>query len=427
MMGGPIAAYVSPGHDGKLYVSALLPLVLFLLVRGMRDGKRWSWGALALTVGLAVLSPHPQLLQYLLLCAGAFALYLAFAGAGREPLPRGDRGHAPRARRRCRRARLRHRRRAVPAGAWSTSPGRRAPAGCAATRRRRPISFPPEELLNTYLPQFSGILDNYWGRNGIHFHSEYLGAVVLLLAGLGLATAAGAEKGRSFTGSGSARAIVALLWSLGGFTPFYQLVYAIVPGTKFFRAPSTMMFVMAFAVAVLAALGAERVAAGKVTQRYAIGWLVGAGAILLLGVDRSADERGAGGRDAGARRRRARQRAADRASARSARSWRSRSRRGCSSRCSRGVLKPLTAAYALAALVMVDLWSVEQLYWRFSEPASVLFARDAITDYLGKQEQPARVLAIATAAGRRPTTIRSSAGDGLMPHRIRSVARLPWQ
>ena len=44
----------------------------------MRDGRRWSWGALAITVGLAVLSPHPQLLQYLLLCAGAFTLYLAF-------------------------------------------------------------------------------------------------------------------------------------------------------------------------------------------------------------------------------------------------------------------------------------------------------------------------------------------------------------
>ncbi len=54
-----------------MYVSALLPLVLYFLVRGMRDGKLWSWGALAITVGLAVLSPHPQLLQYMLLCGGS--------------------------------------------------------------------------------------------------------------------------------------------------------------------------------------------------------------------------------------------------------------------------------------------------------------------------------------------------------------------
>src|SRR5213596_1942720 len=42
MMSGPIAAYVSPGHDGKLYVSALLPLALWMLLRGIRDGRPWS-------------------------------------------------------------------------------------------------------------------------------------------------------------------------------------------------------------------------------------------------------------------------------------------------------------------------------------------------------------------------------------------------
>ena len=71
---GPIASYASPGHDGKLFVSALLPLALWILVYGVRDGRAWAWGAFAITIGLAVLSPHPQLLQYLLLTAGAFAL-----------------------------------------------------------------------------------------------------------------------------------------------------------------------------------------------------------------------------------------------------------------------------------------------------------------------------------------------------------------
>src|SRR5206468_5329120 len=45
-------------------------------------------------------------------------------------------------------------------------------------------AWPPEELLNTYLPQFSGMLTNYWGRNGIHLHSDYAGVIVLMLAGL---------------------------------------------------------------------------------------------------------------------------------------------------------------------------------------------------------------------------------------------------
>ena len=86
MMGGNVAGLVSPGHDGKLYLAALLPLTLFLVLRGMRDGRNWSWGALGIVIGLAVLTPHPQLLQYLLLVAGAFALVLAVAdvdGRGR--------------------------------------------------------------------------------------------------------------------------------------------------------------------------------------------------------------------------------------------------------------------------------------------------------------------------------------------------------
>ena len=77
MMGGPIASYVSPGHDGKLYVSALFPLMGWALVRGIRDGRVWAWPALALIVGLGILTPHPQLMQYALLGAGAIALYLA--------------------------------------------------------------------------------------------------------------------------------------------------------------------------------------------------------------------------------------------------------------------------------------------------------------------------------------------------------------
>jgi len=101
-------------------------------------------------------------------------------------------------------------------------------------------SMPIEELLNLYLPQFSGILDNYWGRNGIHYHSEYIGAAALLLAG----AAFGGETRKSFRRFWIVTLVVAVLWALGGFTPFYHLVYAIVPGTKFFRAPSTMLMVV---------------------------------------------------------------------------------------------------------------------------------------------------------------------------------------
>src|SRR5215217_155599 len=77
MLSGSIAGYASPGHDGKLFVSTLLPLGLLFLTRGIRDGRHYAWAAFAFVVGLALLSPHPQLLQYLLLVSGCFSLYVA--------------------------------------------------------------------------------------------------------------------------------------------------------------------------------------------------------------------------------------------------------------------------------------------------------------------------------------------------------------
>ena len=418
MMGGPIAAYVSPGHDGKLYVSALLPLVLFLLVRGMRDGKKWTWGALSVTIGLAVLSPHPQLLQYLLLGSGAFALYLAFVSQDGVKLAR------PVALRRVGAAAL-----AVALGflmgavqylpvlqyvPWSPRSG-----GLGGYDGATQFSFPPEEMLNTYLPQFSGILQDYWGRNGIHLHSEYLGVVVLILAVLGLASGAVKEKRTNLTWFFIGLFVISTAWSLGGFTPFYRIVYWIVPGAKFFRAPSTMMFMMAFAVAVLAALGMERVEAGKVSRRFVIGWAIAAGLLAALGAT------GALGNMAQAL---AVQGRADFAIDNAPHIVMGSVRSFAAAALTHIVLllvmrqriTPRIGAIALTALVALDLWSIERLYWQFSPPASVLFAGNAITDLIAKQDQPYRVLAVPVGPDAVPTD-PIFGRDGLMPLRIRSV------
>src|SRR5690606_20622187 len=159
MMSGQIASYASPGHDGKLFVSALLPLFLWMLQCGIRGGRAWAWGLVAIVVGLGALSPHPQLLQYMLLAGGAWALYLAFGGGGDGLV---DEGRLERA--------LAIRRLAMAFGAillgmlmsaiqylpvveyvdWSPR------AGGSGWDHAISFSFPPEELINTYIPQFSG-------------------------------------------------------------------------------------------------------------------------------------------------------------------------------------------------------------------------------------------------------------------------------
>lgn len=427
MMSGPISAYVSPGHDGKLFVSSMLPLAMWMLVRWMRDGRIWAVGGLALTVGLAVLSPHPQLLQYLLLASGAFALFLAITG----PLSRGE-GMK----------RLAIALGAVALGgaigavqylpvrsyvAWSP----RA-AGGSSTGWEHAISFsmPIEELFNVVIPQFSGILDAYWGRNPVHYHSEYVGVATLILAGAGMFAPMFTRRQRWFW---IGTLIVSLLWTLGGNTPFYRIVYELVPGTKFFRAPSTMMYVSMFAVAVLAAFGAERLLASATTlpKRFLLGW---GGALLLMALiavgsavpiaDSIAAAMAAVGYPSeytariseGAR---ANQGALIAGAMRSlvfglgtlAVVW----------FASQNKLPARTLAWVLGALIVVDLWTVERHYWNFSRPARESFATDPALEAIKADSEPGRVIMLPVlAAGMTPRdpVYRGSAN---MVHHVRSV------
>jgi len=417
LMCGPIASYVSPGHDGKLFVSAILPLVLTLLVRGIRDGRRWAWPAIALTVGFAILTPHPQLFQYLLLGAGFFGLYLAlWSGPGIAP---------PRP--------IAIRRLGLALGAVaigmamgavqfasvlqyvSSSP--RAGGGQGGYEFATSWAMPPEELLNAYLPQFSGIFEHYWGRNGIHFHSEYLGAVVLVLAGCAF-FAAPADRKRNIR-YWLIVAVAATIWSLGGSTPLFHLVYVLVPGTKYFRAPSTMFFLTALAVSVLAAEGVENVLRRTVPTGYIVTWMLVALGVALLAVSGALTTLSAGV---------ALPQMADLVAENQPEVAVG------AIRClvfvvlagtivllyRRQRIPAIATTWAIGLLVAADLWSVERLYWRFSPPASVTFASDAAIDYVRAQPQPGRVLPIELGPGAAPHDAELE-GNALMIHRIRQA------
>ena len=415
MMSGQIASYVSPGHDGKLFVSALFPLALWMLYLGFRHAKSWSWGVFALVVGLCVLSPHPQLLQYTLLTSGAYSLFLAFATLDGLKLERGV------AVKRLGVALL-----AVIVGlaigavqylpfreyvAWSPRSGGMDYASATS------YAWPADELLNAYLPQFSGMLDNYSGPNIIHLHSDYVGVVVLILAGaafIGLRN----DPRRKHIIFWSVALLVALLWSLGGATPFYRIPYALVPGTKYFRAPATIFFVGTLAIALLACAGTERLLQRRVSRKYLLAWAMAGLVIALLasvGALSSIAESFAN------------ERLLDRVQANKASlvlgAWRSFAFvllvLGLWFGIARGQLSGKLAAWGLVFLMAFDLWTVERVYWMFSPPAKVIYASDAITEMLMAAPQPVRVL---------PFQIRQSqqrdpflTGDALMTHRIRNV------
>ena len=441
MLSGPIASYPSPGHDGKLFVSALLPLSLWMLVRGMRDGRNWAWGAFAFVIGLATLAPHPQLMQYHLLTAGAFALFLAFtADAGGRKL---DRRTAVR--------RLALAMAAVLIGmamgaiqfaplreyvAWSPR------AGGHDYTYATSYSFPIVELFNLYLPQFTGMIDTvYYGPNNIHLHSEYIGGAVLLLASL----AFGVTTRRTFRRFWVGTLIVSLLWMLGGSTPFFRIIYELVPGTKFFRAPSTIIYVFAFSLSILAALGAEQVLALRANTRVVFGWLAFATAIALLatvgGVAKASSvlaesfaqsyvtNRGA---DPAAVPQIVEQVMSMNRGAILIGAWRSllfTALAGISILAYlRGRITARVLMIVLPAVIAVDLWSIERKYWLFTPPARFQFASDPVIQYLKHEKEPGRVLVRAPA----PDSVNrdldpyygrdlQGKGTGFMVHGIRTV------
>ena len=429
MLGGSIAGYASPGHDGKLFVSTMLPAALLLITRGVRDGRLWSWGGLALIVAFAGLSPHPQLFEYMLLLSGVFALYVAFAehpGHGRLP------------------TNVAVQRLALALGAvflgiaitaiqylplWEYKPWSPRSAGHDFATAAS-YSFPIEETLNAYWPQFSGILDSYWGRNVIHYHSDYFGVIVLLLFG----AAFGQFRHRGFRRFWIGVGIVSLLWAYGGYTPVFHLIIAIIPYTKYFRAPSTMIFETAFAVSVLAAIGMERVLAGRVGSKYILGWSIAAVVVAVLvsvggysaissgladGIDRLTGGVYGPGFFA--------QRADRNTSSAILGIWRST----VFLLFGAGVLWALAqkrivakqAAIALAVLLVADLWSIERFYWVFMQRASVLYAADPAVDAIKAdiaKNGPGRVWTIdARLVGGYEVPRDPFFEDALMSHDLR--------
>jgi hypothetical protein len=80
-----------------------------------------------------------------------------------------------------------------------------------------------------------------------------------------------------------------------------------------------------------------------------------------------------------------------------------------------------TFAWGLLALMIIDMWSVERRFWRFSPPAEVLYASDATIEYIQRQERPGRVLAVPMSDQNLAYHDPFLGGDALMIHAVRQV------
>ena len=383
---GIVASLAKPGHDGKLFVSALAPLAFLALLRAVRDRSAAGYALLAAVVGLGLLSPHYQMTYYLLVAAGLWTLYLIFLAPDRPQRLRWPvalslalgavaLGVALSAIQ------------ALPFLSYIPFSPRGEGGGSGGWEYAVSYSLPPEELFTTILPQFNGILESYWGRNFFKLHTEYLGAVVVALAALGVGD-------RSRTKLIRALGVIALLFlliALGGHTPFYRLWYEVMPMMKKVRAPGMAFFLVALPVAAFAAFGAERLLRREVSPRSFGIPLAVLGAIGLLGA--------VGVLESAATLFVSPQQAPKLAT--SAPELQRGALRllvvvalagGVFWAIWTGRLRHYAAPAALGIVVVADLWSIDRRFFDFRSPASELFADDAITAKLRQEPKPFRVL-----------------------------------
>lgn len=390
---GIVASLVHPGHDGKLFVSALSPLLLLALLRGIRDRRLWGYGLLAVTVGLSILSPQFQMAYYLLVAGALWAIYLAFF----DPERPADLN------------RIRELGFAVVAVGLGLAlagiqvlpflsyiPYSPRGAGGPSTGWDYAVLFsmPVEEIVTTVLPQFNGVLQDYWGQNAFKLHTEYLGALVMVLAAIGL----GDRTRRRTVLALGVIALLFLLVSFGGHTPFYRLWYEVMPMMKKVRAPGMAFFLVALPVAAFAGFGTDRLLRGDAPRRTLLVPLAVLGGLALLGVLGALQAfAGAFAIPEQAARAAANAPALRLGSARlllvvlvgGAALW-----AAWSGRLGRGA-----ATAALAIVVLGDLWSIDRLFFTFRDPASVIYADDAVTSRLRAEAKPFRVLDVGVYQG----------------------------
>jgi len=387
-LSGILISYARPGHDGKLFVSTMLPLACLALLAALRDRRAWGYPLLAVAVALCLVSPHVQTTYYLLIATGIWALYLTFGEPTSEPL-------------RPRLTRLAVVLVAVIAGFGIAAPqilpfleyiphSPRAVAYSGAFEGAASFGIPWDHVPGFLIAGFTGEswADTYWGSNGLKLHSEYLGLPVIALAILGLGFAR--ERRRLIWWLGG-MGVLFLLIALSNATPFYKLWWTVMPYVRKTRAPGMVFFIVAFCTAAFAAFGTERLER-KEGATHVRGWLIAAGVIALLGLA------GAFGHLAESLAPPERVQVATGLAS----SIRVSAFIGAvglfavallAFAFQRGKLPALAFALGLPLLIGTDLWRDGRRFWAYSDsPNESLYRPDAIVTRLRAEPKPYRVL-----------------------------------
>jgi len=385
-LSGIMISYVHPGHDGKLFVSTMLPLAFLALLAALRDRRAWGYPLLSLAIALCLLSPHVQTTYYLLIASALFAIYLTFGEPSTDPVAQ------------------RVTRLAVTLGAVILGFGIAMPqilpfikyiphsprAGGYSVGYEGSTSFgiPWAHIPEFIIAGFTGDTETYWASNPLKLHSEYLGLPVVALALLGFG-----ERRRRLVWWTAGIGALFLLIAMGASTPFYHVWWLVMPYVKKTRAPGMVFFVVAFCIATFAAFGVMRLER-KEGGGHVRGWLIAGAVIALFGLigafgqmafSLAPDQRVAEARALASSIRASALIGGILLAAVGVLAW----------GYARGKVPILAFALGLPLLVGVDLWRNGQHFWQYSPaPAEGLYRPDAIVARLQSEPLPYRILNI---------------------------------
>lgn len=248
-------AQVAPGHEGKMFVIALFPLMIAFIELAFRKKPIMNFSLLGLTIGLIILTPHPQMAYYSLwACAFYTAYKLIFLYIDTKSVPRLIKPTSLFVG-------------AVVIGLAISAihfyPGynyikKYSPRSDEKRGEEwaRSWSMHPEEAFSLIVPEFCGVKgdrgSSYWGRNAFKDNSEYTGVIPLMLAIVAVALIRN-RKTWFFGGL----AIFALIHALASNTWFFYLFFHLIPNVKSMRAWSMIMFLFSFSSALLAAFALD--------------------------------------------------------------------------------------------------------------------------------------------------------------------------
>lgn len=289
MFSAPIYLRVFAGHMTMLAAVAWMPFVMLAIdalftpkpLRGLFGG--------VLAIGLQILAGHPQTVYYTGITSAAYlGIRMAENRGGTINILLWALMYAG----------------GVLVSAVQLLPGLAAATassrggGGLTFREATFFSFPPENLLTFLTPWYFGsdmpdLHENtmYWGRGYFWEMNMYSGLCMAILALMAVRH----ERRLRVIGC-VVVAAVALVAALGSATPFYRVLYSLLPGLSMFRGPCKSLIVYSLFSAYLASLGTDALLRGLVRPRIpGIASLVLSAPMWLAGVLLLSDQ-GARGR-----------------------------------------------------------------------------------------------------------------------------------